>query len=208
MSRSFEARTSGLDPRHRHRGRPDLARTRRRLHLFRRARSRRHALRRRMAGGAGGGRRRAGSAAGMFSRILIAAGRGFPAPVGRAIKARPILFAALCGLGRGALRRSARRQQHLRHRLRAGHGDPARHVRPALDLRPAEIPRHRRCPRSAASRAASSRPRWRSGPGSAENLARAAAADAASACSPSWHGVLPVRGGPGAASPPSSSSTR
>ncbi|MGI3901678.1 MAG: chloride channel protein [Janthinobacterium lividum] len=36
---------------------------------------------------------------GIFSRILIAAGRGFPGAIGRAVKARPILFAALCGLG-------------------------------------------------------------------------------------------------------------
>lgn len=36
---------------------------------------------------------------GLFSRILIAAGRGFPGAAGRAVKARPILFAALCGLG-------------------------------------------------------------------------------------------------------------
>ncbi|RYC33268.1 chloride channel protein [Lichenibacterium minor] len=36
---------------------------------------------------------------GIFSRILIAAGRGFPGAVGAAIKARPVLFAALCGLG-------------------------------------------------------------------------------------------------------------
>ena len=36
---------------------------------------------------------------GLFSRILILAGRGLPGAAGRAIKARPILFAALCGLG-------------------------------------------------------------------------------------------------------------
>ncbi len=36
---------------------------------------------------------------GIFSRILIAAGRGFPGRAGRAVKARPILFATLCGLG-------------------------------------------------------------------------------------------------------------
>jgi len=36
---------------------------------------------------------------GLFSRILIAAGRGLPGAAGRAIKARPILFAGLCGLG-------------------------------------------------------------------------------------------------------------
>ncbi len=36
---------------------------------------------------------------GVFSRILIMAGRGFPGRIGAAIKARPILFAALCGLG-------------------------------------------------------------------------------------------------------------
>ena len=36
---------------------------------------------------------------GVFSRILIQAGRGFPGAAGRAVKARPILFAALCGLG-------------------------------------------------------------------------------------------------------------
>ena len=40
-----------------------------------------------------------GLCGGIFSRILIAAGRGFPGPVGAAIKARPVLFAALCGLG-------------------------------------------------------------------------------------------------------------
>ena len=36
---------------------------------------------------------------GIFSRILIEAGRGFPGALGRAVKARPILFAGLCGLG-------------------------------------------------------------------------------------------------------------
>ena len=36
---------------------------------------------------------------GVFSRILIVAGRGFPGAMGRAISARPILFAAFCGIG-------------------------------------------------------------------------------------------------------------
>ena len=36
---------------------------------------------------------------GVFSRILIEAGRGFPGAAGRALAARPILFAALCGAG-------------------------------------------------------------------------------------------------------------
>ncbi len=40
-----------------------------------------------------------GLCGGLFSRILIAAGRGFPGAVGAAVKARPIPFAALCGLG-------------------------------------------------------------------------------------------------------------
>ncbi len=36
---------------------------------------------------------------GLFSRILIEAGRGFPGLAGRLIKTHPIPFAALCGLG-------------------------------------------------------------------------------------------------------------
>ena len=36
---------------------------------------------------------------GIFSRILIQAGRGFPGAVGRAVKGRPIAFAAICGFG-------------------------------------------------------------------------------------------------------------
>ncbi|MBV9813534.1 MAG: chloride channel protein [Acetobacteraceae bacterium] len=36
---------------------------------------------------------------GAFGRILIAFGRGLPGAVGRAIRRRPIVFAALCGLG-------------------------------------------------------------------------------------------------------------
>jgi len=39
-----------------------------------------------------------GLGGGLFSRILIAFGRGFSNSLGRAIKARPIRFAALCGL--------------------------------------------------------------------------------------------------------------
>ena len=36
---------------------------------------------------------------GLFSRALIEVGRGLPGAVGAAIRTRPILFAALCGLG-------------------------------------------------------------------------------------------------------------
>ena len=40
-----------------------------------------------------------GLCGGIFSRILIEAGRGLPGAAGRFVKQRPILFAGLCGLG-------------------------------------------------------------------------------------------------------------
>ena len=36
---------------------------------------------------------------GLFSRVLIAFGQGLPGALGRAVKANPIVFAGLCGLG-------------------------------------------------------------------------------------------------------------
>ena len=39
-----------------------------------------------------------GLAGGLFSRILITFGRGIAGPIGRAVRARPVLFAAVCGL--------------------------------------------------------------------------------------------------------------
>jgi H+/Cl- antiporter ClcA len=40
-----------------------------------------------------------GLAGGLFSRVLVTFARGFPGRFGRAVKAHPVLFAALCGFG-------------------------------------------------------------------------------------------------------------
>ncbi len=83
-----------------------------------------------------------GLAGGLFSRIVIAFGRGLPGRVGAWIARHP-------GRLRGPVRprrrrvRAPQRRPRLRHRLRAGAGAAARHRGGSRGLRPGEVRRDR-----------------------------------------------------------------